>query len=241
MIITFLRTFILYIIVLFTIRCMGKSGLSSTDPFQIVIMLMIAEIATIPIESPDTPMFNGIAAIAMILFLYAISGFISYKSETFKLLINGKPSVLIDNGAINFKELKKANITVTDLMEMLRLKDAPSISDVLYAYLETNGQFSIILKTDKSPVTREDMKINKNFECMPCILISDGTVYDSNLKKAGTTKGEITKMMKKISIKNIDDILLCFCDESAKIYFYEKSDNNYIMPKCAGKIKSPAS
>ena len=102
-----------------------------TDPFQIVMMLMIAEIASIPIESPDSSIFNGIAAIVMILFIYALSEFFSSKSEKFKLIINGKPAFLIDNGAINFKELNKNKITVTDLMEMLRLKDAPSISDVL--------------------------------------------------------------------------------------------------------------
>jgi len=238
MIITFFRTFIIYVIVLFAIRCMGKSGLSSADPFQIVIMFMIAEIATIPIESPDTPMFNGIAAIAMILFLYAICGFISYKSETFKLIINGKPSVLIDNGAINFKELKKSNITITDLTEMLRLKDAPDITDVLYAYLETNGQLSIILKPDKSPVAKEDLNLNKAFECMPCILISDGTIYDSNLKKAGIKRDHLIKSMKKNSISNVSDVLLCFCDDSASVHFYVKSndDNKYIKPISAGNI-----
>ena len=150
MMITFIRTFIVYAVALFTIRCMGKTGLSSTDPFQITIMLLIAELAAMPVSSPEISLLNGVAAIFMILFLYALSGFLSCKSEWFKKFINGRPSILIDNGAINFKEMKRSNVTLTDLMEMLRIQDCPSIADVAYAYLETNGDFSVILKPEKS-------------------------------------------------------------------------------------------
>jgi uncharacterized membrane protein YcaP (DUF421 family) len=210
---------------------MGKTGLSSSDPFQIVMMLMIAEIASIPVESPDASIFNGIAAIVMILFLYSLSGYLSGKSEKFKLVINGKPSILIDNGAINFKELKKSNITLTDLSEMLRLKDTPSITDVLYAYLETNGEFSVILKPEKSPLTREDMCISKTVHNMPCILISDGTIYHENLVKSDITPSLLDDVTASLSIDSISKILLCFCDDSGKLYFYIKSGADYIQPK----------
>lgn len=224
MITTFFRSMILYILVLFSIRAVGKNGLSSTDPFQIVMMLMIAEIASIPIESPDSSIFNGIAAIVMILFIYALSEFLSSKSERFKLVINGRPSLLIDNGAINFKELDKNKITITDLMEMLRLKDAPSVSDVLYACIETNGELSVILKPEKAPVTREDMKIDSAFLNMPCILVSDGSMYDDNFNGAGITKEQFEMSMKLNSVNSISDILLCFCDEKRQLHFYIKPD-----------------
>ena len=87
MMITFIRTFIVYAVALFTIRCMGKTGLSSTDPFQITIMLLIAELAAMPVSSPEISLLNGVAAIFMILFLYALSGFLSRKSEWFKKFI----------------------------------------------------------------------------------------------------------------------------------------------------------
>ena len=224
MITTFLRTMILYILVLFSIRTVGKNGLSSTDPFQIVMMLMIAEIASIPIESPDSSIFNGIAAIVMILFIYALSEFLSSKSERFKLMINGKPAFLIDNGAINFKELNKNKITVTDLMEMLRLKDAPSISDVLYACIETNGELSVVLKPERSPVTREDMQMRSVFLNMPCILVSDGSFYEDNFTGAGITKEQFETSMKMNSVSSVSDILLCFCDEKKQLHFYMRSD-----------------
>lgn len=234
MITTFIRTFILYSLVLFSIRVVGKNGLSSTDPFQIVMMLMIAEIASIPIESPDSSIFNGVAAIVMILFIYALSEFLSSKSERFKVIVNGRPSLLIDGGAINFKELNKSKITITDLMEMLRLKDAPSIADVLYACLETNGELSVILKPDKSPVTREDMGVGSAYLNMPCILVSDGNVYSDNFGAAGISREQFNTAMRVNSVDGVADILLCFCDEKRQLHFYMKSDEDYIMPKSAG-------
>lgn len=223
MLTTLIRTGILYIFVLLAIRCIGKNGLSSSDPFQIVMVLMISELASIPMESSDVPVVNGIAAVTMIIFLYSVSAVLSYKSEKFKLLLNGKPSILIDNGRIDFNELKKASITITDLTEMLRLKDSANISDVLYAYLETNGEFSIILKPEKVPATREDLGISRTVSNMPCILISDGTMYDQNLSKANLTKKELHYILHLNSISEVKDILLCFCDEDGKLYFYTKS------------------
>lgn len=224
MIITFIRTFILYSAVLAAIRCIGKSGLSSSDPFQIVMMLMIAEIAAIPIGSPDIPLLNGIAAIVMMLFIFTLSEFLSEKSEKFKVLVNGRPSLLIDNGVIDFNELRKNRITLSDFMEMLRLKDAPSAADVLYACLETNGELSVILKPEKMPVTREDMNFQAAYSCIPCILVSDGTIYEDNLKIAGINENSLRKKARKAcGSDDFSDVILCLCDETRKLHFYLKS------------------
>lgn len=230
MLTTLIRTAVLYIFVVFSLRCIGKNGLSTSDPFQIVMTLMIAELATIPMESGDVPIINGVAAVAMILFLYTVSALLTDRSEKFKLLINGKPSILIDNGAINFEELRKSNVTITDLAEMIRLNSSVSISDVLYAYLETNGEISVYLKPEKSPVTREDIGIDKPYSNMPCILISDGTFYEQNISKVGLSRNKIINIMKKYSIGDASGILLCFCDENKQLYFYQKSSTSVIPP-----------
>ncbi len=127
----------------------GKTGLSSTDPFQITIMLLIAELAAMPVSSPEISAERSCRYLYDSVSLRSLR-FLSCKSEWFKKFINGRPSILIDNGAINFKEMKRSNVTLTDLMEMLRIQDCPSIADVAYAYLETNGDFSVILKPEKS-------------------------------------------------------------------------------------------
>ena len=230
MMITFIRTFIVYAVALFTIRCMGKTGLSSTDPFRITIMLLIAELAAMPVSSPEISLLNGVAAIFMILFLYALSGFLSCKSEWFKKFINGRPSILIDNGAINFKEMKRSNVTLTDLMEMLRIQDCPSIADVAYAYLETNGDFSVILKPEKKPLTREDLHIPAEPEAMPCIVISDGKIYKKNLERSGYTENMLRREMKRHEFQSEKDVFLCFCDEKRTLHFYPKKDDRFILP-----------
>lgn len=230
MIITFIRTSIVYIVALFTIRCMGKTGLSSTDPFQITIMLLIAELAAMPVSSPEISLLNGLAAIFMILFLYALSGFLSCKSEAFKKFINGRPSILIDDGTINFREMKRSNVTLTDLMEMLRIQNCPSIADVAYAYLETNGNFSLILKPDKKPVTREDLHLPEEKEAMPCIIVSDGKIYQKNMERSGLNEDILNIQIKALSLGTVKDIFLCFCDEKKKLHFYPKKDSSHIAP-----------
>ena len=130
MAIVLIRTVILYLIVLFVIRIMGKGELSKMSPFQLIVVFMIAELASIPIESPDVSMITGVSAIFTLLFLQVLISFLSIKSEKFKTFFNGKPSVLIDNGELNLKELKALRITINDLMEQLRIGGSPSISDV---------------------------------------------------------------------------------------------------------------
>ncbi len=236
MIVTFIRTFIVYAVALFTIRCMGKTGLSSTDPFQITIMLLIAELAAMPVSSPEISLLNGISAIFTILFLYALSGFLSRKSEVFKKIINGRPGILIDNGAINYKEMKNSNVTLTDLMEMLRLQNCPSIADVTYGYLETNGQFSLILKPEKKPVTREDMNLPPKPEAMPCIIISDGNIYNENMRRSGLSEEILEKEIRRLSLGSLKNIFLCFCDEQLTLYFYPKDMGSHTTPK-QSKVK----
>lgn len=205
------------------------------------MFLMIAELSAIPMESSEVPLVNGIAAVVMILLLYSLSAFLTDKSEKLKLIINGKPSILIDNGAINFKELKRSSVTITDLAEMLRLKDVSGISDVLYAYLETNGEFSVILKPEKSPVTREDLGIFKNYSNMPCILISDGTFYYENMNKVGISESILKKLTVQNKIGSFEEILLCFCDENQKLFFYMKHPEEGNPPIIVDMAKSDTS
>lgn len=230
MVITFTRTIIVYAAALFTIRCMGKTGLSSTDPFQITIMLLIAELAAMPVSSPEISLLNGLAAIFTILFLYALSGFLSCRSEFFKKLITGKPSILIDDGAINYKELRRSNVALTDLTEMLRIQNCESLADVAYAYLETNGNLSLILKPEKKPLTRSDLGTVCDSEAMPCIIISDGCIYKDNLKRSGMSEDMLRRRIRSLSLHSEKDIFLCFCDEEKTLHFYPKNGRDLIRP-----------
>lgn len=220
-----IRTIILYFLVLIAIRIMGKSELSEMSPFQLVIIFMIAELAAIPIESNATPLLNGIAAIFALLFLQTLISIISIKCEWFKNLINGKPSILIENGEINQKELSALRITLNDLMEQLRIQNIPVLSDVEYAIMESNGELSVIPKADKKPVTVSDMKITKDPGALPLVLISDGVIYERNLDKLNITNKQFSRILAKHKIPSSKDVFLAFTDEEKLLHIYKSSKN----------------
>ena len=220
-----LRTIILYITVLITIRIMGKSELSKMSPFQLVVIFMIAELASIPIESPDVSIIKGMAAIFTLLFLQVFISYISIKSEGFKNFVNGKPSVLIENGKINYRELSSLRISINDLMEQLRLVNSPSLADVDYAVMESNGDLSIIPKPGKRPLTPDDMKITASGDAMPLVIISDGHLYSANLQKMGYDENKLKSTLLSYNIKSYDEVFMAFCDEKREFHIYCKKDN----------------
>lgn len=228
MTIVLIRTVILYLIVLFVIRIMGKAELSKMSPFQLIVVFMIAELASIPIESPDVSMITGVAAIFTLLFLQVLISFISLKSEKFKNFFSGKPSVLIDGGEINQKELKALRITINDLMEQLRIGGSPSISEVDFAVMESNGDLSIIPKAENRPLTPSDMSIGKEKEIMPVVFISDGILYKKNVQKSGWNIDRLKAELQSMGIANYTQVFLAFCDGNAKLHvFMSDIDKTY--------------
>ncbi len=220
MLIVAIRTLIMYFAVLLAVRIMGKSELSKMSPFQLVIVFMIAELAAIPIDSADVSLINGIIAISMLMFLQVLISFLSIKSEGFKTFISGKPTMLIEKGKLNVRELARQRITSTDLLEQLRLENCPSISDVEYAILESNGKLSVIPKAKNRPVTPKDMKLPVSEGVLPAIVVSDGHLYDRNLIIAGIDQINFEKKLKSVGITSFKNIFLAFCDADKKLHIY---------------------
>lgn len=206
MLIVCIRTFILYVVVLFALRIMGKSELSKMSTFQMVVLFMIAELASIPIDSPSSSLINGAVAIFTLLFLQVLLSYVSIKNEKFKNFINGRPSIIIDKGMINVKEMERLRITINDLFEQLRIGNCPSITDVEYAVMESNGELSIIAKSDQ--------------EKLPLVIISDGTIYEDNLAKAGIDHETLDRMIKRKGISDPDDVFVAFYDGSRTFHVY---------------------
>ncbi len=233
MTIVLIRTVILYLIVLFVIRIMGKAELSKMSPFQLIVVFMIAELASIPIESPDVSMITGVAAIFTLMFLQVLISFISLKSEKFKSIFSGRPSVLIDKGEINVKEMKALRITINDLMGQLRIGGAPSISDVDFAVMESNGELSIIQKPEKRPLTAQDASVKTGSEVMPAVFVSDGIIYDENIRNSGWTAERMIMKLASLGIDDPGDAFLVFCDGSGKLHAYVSDSNR----KTASEVK----
>ena len=225
MLIVAIRTFVLYIIVLIAVRIMGKSELSKMSPFQLVIVFMIAELAAMPIDDPTTSLINGVMAIFTLMLLQVLISFLSIKSEKFKNLVSGKPSILIEKGKLNIKELSKLRITSTDLLEQLRLENCPSLSNVEYAIMESNGQLTVIPKAEKKPLTPKDMGLTVNEGLLPMIVISDGTLYVKNLLVAGISEEMFRQKLAGAGISSYENIFLVFYDENKVFHVYLHSEN----------------
>ena len=206
MLIVCIRTFILYVVVLFALRVMGKSELSKMSTFQMVVLFMIAELASIPIDSPSSSLINGGVAIFTLLFLEVLSSYVSIKNEKFKNFINGRPSIIIDKGMLNVKEMERLRITINDLFEQLRIGNCPSITDVEYAVMESNGQLSIIAKTDQ--------------EKLPLVVVSDGAIYEENLAKAGIDYDTLMCMIEAKGITALNEVFVAFYDGNSMFHVY---------------------
>ena len=225
MLIVAIRTFVLYIIVLLSVGIMGKSELSKMSPFQFVIVFMIAELAAMPIDDPTTSLINGVMAIFTLMLLQVLISFLSTKFEWVKNLASGKPSILIEKGKINVKELKRLRIASTDLLEQLRLKNFPSFSSVEYAVMESNGQLSVIPKAEEKPLTPKDMGLTSKDGLLPMIVISDGTLYLKNLLAAGISEEIFRQKLAAAGILSYEKIFLAYYDENKAFHVYLHSEN----------------
>ncbi len=206
MIIICIRTFLIYISLLIAFRIMGKAELSKVSTFQMVVLFMIAELAAIPIDSPSASVINGITAIFTLLLLEVLFSFLSIKSSRLKQFINGKPTVLIDNGSINVKEMRRLRISIDDLLEQLRIENCPSISDAAYAVMEPNGELSVIKTTSK--------------EALPITLVSDGVLCEGNMKQAGIDRSDLLHMLKEKGISDIKEVFIAFYDTQRQFHVF---------------------
>ncbi|MGL5973372.1 MAG: DUF421 domain-containing protein, partial [Oscillospiraceae bacterium] len=214
MIIAFYRTIILYIIIILAFKIMGKKQVGELQPSELVVTILISNIAALPIENSQIPMLVGTIPIFVLVSFEVILSYISLKSPFFRKLITGHPLVLIKDGKIQQKTLKKNRFCVEDIMEELRIKDIFNIADVDLAMIETNGKVSIYKKQDKDLPTREDFGLIPKSKKPAYSIIIDGIIMKDNLKICNLTKDWLNKTLEKENLKP-NDIFLMTCDISA--------------------------
>lgn len=221
MLINFIRSIILYSIVLITTRFMGKREIGQLQPFEFVISLMIANLATVPMSDIGLSLFSGIIPILGLLTMHLIIAFFNIKSVRFRRLVCGKPSVLINKGKIDVEAMKKERFNLSELEERLREKDVFNLGDVDYAILETNGDISVLMKPEKLPPTLEDLNIQKEFEGISYNLIMDGIVMFSNLELINKDFKWLRKQTKKFKLEP-EDVLIATINEKGDFYCQAK-------------------
>lgn len=220
--IVFLRTLILYILVVIVMRIMGKPQIGELQPFELVIAIMISELAAVPMADTEIPLLNGIIPILTLLLAQVTLSYISLKSVKAREIICGRPSILIEKGRILESELRRLRMNINDLLEQLRVKNFPNIAEVDYAILETNGQLSVIPKASSRPVNTKDLGLSPPPDGLPINLIIDGAINHENLAKAGITLERMRQLLAKEGVQRLEDLFFASIDNSGNIYWQWK-------------------
>jgi len=202
---------------------MGKRQIGELQPSELVVAIMISDLATTPVSDINIPLLAGVIPILTLLVFEVVTSFANLKSEGFRNFLSGKPTVVIKNGVISQLELKKLRFSIEDLLEQLRLKGIFSISDVYMAILETNGELTVVEKSSKKPVTAEDLNLTVKQERIPLVIISDGKLRKEHLKESGFDEKWVMDTIKEYNIEKIEDVFIFSIDDDDKYTLQIKS------------------
>ena len=221
MLVIFVRSIILYIIILIVMRMMGKREIGQLQPFELVIAIMIADLASIPMTEGGVPISNGIVPILGLLVMHLAISAINMKSIKMREIICGKPSILIYRGKIDEKALKKERFTINELEERLRGNNIFNLGDVEYAILETSGQVTVIQKPEKRNTIPEDFNIIPDYEGIPYDLVVDGKIMEKNLQAIGKNYQWLKKQVEKFNMKPEEALIVTY-DAKGQIFCQKK-------------------
>lgn len=200
---------------------MGKRQIGDMQPTELVITLLISEIAAIPLQDVSQPVSIGLIAIFMLVFLEIVASIIIMKNLRLRRIFSGKSVVIIKNGVLDQKAMKSVRMTVFDLVEMLRMQGYFELEQIESAILEINGNLSVKPKSSFAPITPNDMKIKTEESGLAMTVISDGTIVDASLKFLNKTRDDLKIMLKKQNL-NEKDIFVMTMNESGESIIVKK-------------------
>ncbi len=214
MVLVMIRTAIIYIVLLIVMRLMGKRQIGEMQPFELVITLLIAELACIPMADTSIPLLYGVVSVLAIYVLHELVTLIDLKVKPLKSFISGKPSVVINKNGIDDYQLKRNNLDVSDLIESLRSAGYFSLDCIDYALYESNGTFSALPKEGY-----EQMQTS-----LPLVIIDNGKFDGKNLSLTGLQQSFFEDILRKEGVKKTKKVLVLTADGTGKLYLQEKGE-----------------
>lgn len=209
MLVVFLKSVIIFFVVFVVVRLMGKREIGELQPFELVITLIIAEVACIPMNDPYIPLYTGIVPIVTLAFLEILFSAISKKSLFIRKCVSGTSVMVIDKNGINYKNLSKLNMNVNDLIGSLRNSGVCDVLDVAYAIVETSGKISVFEK----PSSEDNQAI-----LLPISLLVNGKWEEENIRLAGVEKVNILQFFKDNNIQQEKDVVYCDIRQNGVIF-----------------------
>ena len=219
-----IRVLIIYVVVIAVMRLMGKRQIGEMEPFELVITLIIADLATIPMAEQTIPIWYGVIPLLVIAVVHYVASIVTKRSPLMRDLLSGKPVIVIDENGIDFKELKKLNISCEELLEALRNLDYFDMTEISYAIIERTGKITVIPKASSMPVTRKDQSIVKPENDVMYCVVEGGRVVKKNFAEMGIPHDVVLRdilpkilggMSDKIPLKQV---AFCSMSESGDVY-----------------------
>ncbi len=220
---TLVRTVILYILIIVGVRLMGKRQVGELEPSELVLSLLIADLASVPMQDLGIPLHAGVIPILALLSMTMILSVLTMKNVRFRALMCGRPSVIIRAGKIDQQEMRRTRLTVDELLEELRSKGYVDPSEINYAILETDGSLSVLPYAGLKPATAQQLHLDSRETGLPTVLINDGRVLEHNLKGRGYDLRWLEKRLAERDCPEPSAVFLMTVDEAGGIYLARKT------------------
>lgn len=217
MIAVLIRSILLVCFAVLAMRLMGKRQVGQLQPFELVIAIMIADLASTPMSSLDIPLWRGVMPLFITVALHQLLTLLSLKSQYLRSIFSGKPTVVIHDGQIDFQALEKLCFNLNDLLEELRTGGILTPSEVGTAIMETSGKLSVFPKSQHRPVTPADLGLETGYEGIPLTLVMDGRIGKNNLALCSRDEKWLVSRLKKLGFPDVRDVLLCYVDTAGKL------------------------
>lgn len=214
----FFRTLVLYLVLITGLRLTGKRQIGELEPNELVLTMLLSDLAAVPMQDFGIPLLSGVLPIAVILCMSMLLSFLSLRSVRFRALICGEPTVIIRQGVISQQAMRRNRLTLDELMEELRCQGITDLQTVKYAVLETSGQLSVLLYPKDQPITPQQMDLAVADDIfLPRIIINDGRLLHQNLRAAGREEKWLRDQLRRAGATDTKDIFLLTVDEAGTV------------------------
>ena len=220
----FIRTVLLYVLIVALMRLTGKRQIGQLELTELVTAFMISELASYPISNNSIPLFYGVIPAVTLVCLEVFLSYISIKSRAFRKAVTGNALALIKNGTLDQAQMKRARITLEELISAMRMAGISHLSDVGYAFLESNGMISVLPKAANAPPTASDLNRNVPENGMEHILIADGKIDEKELRFLGLEKRFLERKLRENGYTSPEDVFFMGLDDAKNLYLIRKEN-----------------
>ena len=216
-----LRTLLLYCAVIAAVRLMGKRQIGELDPSELVVTILVSDLAAVPMQDLGIPMVSGLVPIATLIVLEILLSFLALKSRPFRRLLNGQPAIIIRSGRLDIQKLRQMRLTTDEVVETLRKQNVASVADVKYGVIEPDGTLTVIPRQAKQPVTADMLGLTPNDAGLPLVVISDGKLVERSLRLLHLDPRDILNRLDNQSIA-LSDVFLMTLDDCGNTFLQRK-------------------